>query len=184
MVALADAICKAGGLTELDVSSNSIGAAGAKAFSKSAMLLKRLDMSKNNLGGWPDKSGLKALGNCISVSTSLRELDLSANDLRGEDAAILAVGFGRNGAMETLDISDNPIRETGGEAMSRAIEINSALTCLNMGDHRMPSNVQKELRHLCVSKNITLKCGMSEDFHAMVAEKDECREKRTVKKLR
>ena len=65
----------------------------SKAFSKSTKLLSKLDMSNNDLGGWPDKSGLKALSNCIAVSRSLQDLDVSLNDLRGEDASILATAL-------------------------------------------------------------------------------------------
>jgi Ran GTPase-activating protein (RanGAP) involved in mRNA processing and transport len=184
VVALANAIIKARGLTELDISNNAIGAAGAKAFSKTTLLLKKLDISCSNLGGWPDKSGLKALGNCIAVSTSLQDLDVSSNDLRGEDAAVLAVGFGSNGSMKTLNIAENPVREEGGEAMIKALEMNTALASLNLSDHRMPPHVQRQLREVCSTKAVELKCGFGEDFHTTTAEKNESREARIVRKIR
>ena len=52
----------------------------------------KLDLSDNNLGGWTDKTGMQELANALSAS-SVQELNISNNDIRSEDAAIIAEGL-------------------------------------------------------------------------------------------
>ena len=68
--------------------------------------LVKLNMSKNRIEG--AEAG-KALGDALAANTVLEELDLSENYSGPEFAKEFAVGLGANGALTSLNISNNGI---------------------------------------------------------------------------
>ena len=72
-----------------------------------------LDISNNQIGsGWlahKSVEGSRCLGNAIKENTTLKELNLSSNYFQAEDAQLLAGGLCANGAMTSLNISNNSL---------------------------------------------------------------------------
>ncbi|KAL5711716.1 hypothetical protein ACHQM5_013970 [Ranunculus cassubicifolius] len=69
--------------------------------------LSVLDLSENNISGWLSNfTGIKSLW-------SLRVLNLRGNNLQKDDASSLRYGLLKMPNLECLDISDNPIEDSG-----------------------------------------------------------------------
>jgi hypothetical protein len=140
-------------MTDANFSNKKLGVPGAMIISawlssgKDKGALLRLDMSSNkinfNMNGEAAAAPGTALSDALAVNTVLTELDLSNNYLKPEFARELAVGVRDNGAMTSLDISDNRLcgllsdgsgsyDGAGVGALSEMLKANSSLRRLNM----------------------------------------------------
>ena len=113
---------KADSLKELDLSGKSLGVEGALVLSTCLHdngALAKLDISSNQICGvfleydtWGeekgtyDASGLEALAKAIG---NLKEFNISSNLIKAEGAKILAPAIQDNGALASLDLSNNEI---------------------------------------------------------------------------
>ncbi|KAG0381180.1 hypothetical protein BGX24_008084 [Mortierella sp. AD032] len=92
-------------LTHLYMPHNNIGDSGLANICES---LKRnwtlisLDLELNHIGKGQSAVGMKALGDLLSVSTSLREINLSFNLFTAEAIAALAAGMCKNSTLESV----------------------------------------------------------------------------------
>jgi hypothetical protein len=109
-------------LNELDISSNGWsarwgevrpdGPGFAEKISKGLAgngALSKLDASDNSMFGWNNKTGVTAWAAALKASTSITELSLAKNGMRGDDAKIFADGIRDNGAMTSLNLAGNAI---------------------------------------------------------------------------
>ncbi|KAG0288751.1 hypothetical protein BGZ96_007483 [Linnemannia gamsii] len=103
--AIATALFSNRHLTHLYIPHNNIGCTGLAALCES---LKRnwtlisLDLELNHIGKGQSAVGLKALGELLLVSTSIRELNLSFNLFSAEAIAALAAGMCQNSTLESV----------------------------------------------------------------------------------
>jgi hypothetical protein len=121
-------------LTSLNVSSNQIGDEGAKALSTSTRLTS-LDVSYNNIG---DK-GAQAL----STNTTLTSLKVNENQIGTEGALVLST----NTSLTSLDVSLNQIGAEGAKALST----NTTLTSLNVNDNQIGDEYHQQIAQMLVA---------------------------------
>jgi hypothetical protein len=67
--------------------------------------MTRLDLSNNDIGGRDDEPGVHALADMLMSNTTLKELNISSNDLDEECAQILAPAISDNGGISTFTFS-------------------------------------------------------------------------------
>jgi serine/threonine protein kinase/hemoglobin-like flavoprotein/Ran GTPase-activating protein (RanGAP) involved in mRNA processing and transport len=117
----------------LDLSSNDIGPQGAMALSSSptARRLKRLELADNRLGD----AGLAALLGAPFLS-GLRTLGVAQNGITAGGVALLG---GAASEVEALDLSRNPLRRDGLEALTRELS-RLRLRSLLLADCELPGH--------------------------------------------
>ena len=135
---LADTLNGFGNLLEINLSCNSIGNDGAKAFAGglkncSNLKLTSLNLSSNSIGS----AGAKALADVLKHCTALEILDISDNHI----------------SLGTLDISDNDICEAGIKALAGALKYCEDLHTLNIACNSLSARILagliKHCRNLC-----------------------------------
>jgi hypothetical protein len=83
--------------------------------------------------GWKDKTGVTAWAAALKASTSITELSLAKNNMRADDAKILADDIRDNGALTKLDMSDNRLAtNAAGEALGEMLKANTTLLELDV----------------------------------------------------
>ena len=119
--------------------------------------LTSLDMSNNginqDINGEEAAAPGKALADALAVNTVLKELNLSSNYLQASFAEAFAVGLGTNGALTSLNISNNSInykieREEAaapGKALADALAVNTVLKELDLSRNSLKAPFAKEL---------------------------------------
>jgi hypothetical protein len=77
-----------------------------------------LDLASNDIGNFSgtgaSKIALEVLGEALKSNTILTELNVSANKIKGRDIQGLANGIKDNGAMTSLDVSNNSLGVAAG----------------------------------------------------------------------
>jgi hypothetical protein len=85
--------------------------------------LLSLNLASNDIGNYSgtgaSKIALDALGEALKGNTSITELNMSTNKIKGKDVQGLATGIKDNGALIKLDISSNSIVAAQGEDLQR-----------------------------------------------------------------
>ena len=137
-------------LETLDLSENNIGIKGGIALFdalKSNTSIRKLKLNRNNL------KSVTNIGQVLDNQT-LRELDLSKNNLGDEDVAEIAAGLAHNTSLETLDLSWNNIGIKGGIALFDALKINTSIRKLKLSaNHLWNMTNNQTLKELDLSKN-------------------------------
>ncbi|KAF9543820.1 hypothetical protein EC957_000434 [Mortierella hygrophila] len=103
--AIATALISNRHLTHLYMPHNNIGDMGLADICESLKrnwTLTSLDLELNHIGREQSVVGLKALGELLAVSTSLREVNLSFNLFSAEAIAALAAGMCKNSTLESV----------------------------------------------------------------------------------
>jgi Leucine-rich repeat (LRR) protein len=158
----APALSADGPLVKLDISDNSICAAGGKALAEELRgnkVMTELNLSDNYLGrregNWgaeaePDRSAAAFIAISKAIPTmALVKFDISSNELQSDGAKALAEGLMNNNLMRELNIAANDITD-GGEDMSGAIAIADAISTmralvkLNMSNNRINASLNGE----------------------------------------
>jgi len=134
-----------GSMTELRLSGNQIGGAGAKTIAEalvsSGSLVRLLDLGNNPIGD----EGAKALAEAVRVSGSLATLVLHGCGIGDEGAKALAASVAASSSMATLYLGDNGIGDEGAKALAEAIRSSGSLRFIQM--HNNISNAaMKSLR--------------------------------------
>ena len=81
--------------------------------------LVKLNMSDNNFYG--AEAG-KILGDMLAANTVLKELDLSKCNMRTESTQAFAVGLSTNGALTSLNLSENKLGTEGAKHVAEAVK--------------------------------------------------------------
>jgi Ran GTPase-activating protein (RanGAP) involved in mRNA processing and transport len=100
--------------TELDMSGKMSGAGDATMLAGEVVdneAMTRLNLSNNDIGGEDGEPGVHALADMLRSNTTLKELNISSNNLDEECAQILAPAIGDNRAIENLHVGSNGIPE-------------------------------------------------------------------------
>jgi Ran GTPase-activating protein (RanGAP) involved in mRNA processing and transport len=96
-------------------------------------VLEILDISNNQL----DETWSEEIANALWQNNVMKHLNMSKNDVGVQCAKILADGIISNGALETLDISDNQLNgayqvSPGMDVLENALIANTSITELNL----------------------------------------------------
>ena len=138
LASLAEAIKVNTTPTQLSLSYNNIGDAGAASLAEAIKVnttLTQLTLSQNNIGD----AGAASLAEAIKVNTTLTQLSLWDNDIGDAGAASLAEAIKVNTTLTQLSLWDNDIGAAGAASLAEAIKVNTTLTQLtlwynNIGD--------------------------------------------------
>lgn len=158
---------EADSLPEVKLAGNTAETFGARAGAAEAQavavfLAKRddtelLDLSYNTL----DDAGAKALATLLEDNKSLKELNLCGNDIGPEGAGrlcdALATAQGGGAGVLFLDLSCNPLGDTGGAAVARMLESNSTLQLLNLSDTELGMQALVAIANALAGPNSALK---------------------------
>ena len=120
-----------GALSELDLSKNDLGSAGLSAVSEAlkSTSIRQLNIAESNLmykcngyydvqNGTYDASGLTALAKSIG---NLKELNISNNRLRAEEAKVLVPALEANGSLASLNLAGNHLFEEGAKHIAKVL---------------------------------------------------------------
>ena len=77
-------------------------------------------------------NGAKEIATAIRVNTTLEKLDISCNSLSDEGATFISNGLKNNISLQELNISRNKITSEGTKEITKAIQINSILHNINI----------------------------------------------------
>ena len=135
---LAEAVKVNTTLTQLVLSSNNIGDAGAASLAEAMKVnttLTQLDLQHNNIGA----AGAASLAEAMKVNTTLTQLVLWKNNIGDAGAASLAEAMKVNTTLTQLDLWENNIGDAGAASLAEAMKVNTTLTQLrlwekNIGD--------------------------------------------------
>ena len=129
-VAVLAAVLKANTtLTNLNLSLNNIGSAGAESLAtalKTNTNLTKLNLRSNNLG----PAGGESLATGLKTNTTLKSLNLSGNNVDSTGAESLATALNINTFLKNLNLSRNNIGPAGAESLATALKANTSLTTL------------------------------------------------------
>jgi hypothetical protein len=126
------------GMTVADFSNKNLGVGGAFIISawlthKDNGAMKKLNLSLNNISG---ADAGKALAGALTVSTVLKELDLSGNHSGSVFAKELAVGINDNGALSVLSLKSNCLcNKEAGKVLAKMLAANTVLNELDLSDN-------------------------------------------------
>jgi Ran GTPase-activating protein (RanGAP) involved in mRNA processing and transport len=84
--------------------------------------LSKLDASDNGMFGKKDKAGITAWADALKANTSITQLNLAKNGINANDTKILAPAISDNGALTSLDISDNKLTNNGSDMSGKPRE--------------------------------------------------------------
>ncbi|KAF9329373.1 hypothetical protein BGZ91_000601 [Linnemannia elongata] len=133
--AIATALISNRHLTHLYMPHNNIGDMGLADLCES---LKRnrtlisLDLELNHIGKGQSALGLKALGELLLVSTTLREINLSFNLFSAEAIAALAAGMCKNSTLESVLLNNCCLPTEAAVSLSKVLS-SSATGLQNLG---------------------------------------------------
>ncbi|KAF9904578.1 hypothetical protein EC991_002567 [Linnemannia zychae] len=122
--AIAKALISNRHLTHLYLPHNNIGDVGLADICESLKrnwTLLSLDLELNHIGKGGSVVGLKALGDLLLVSTSLREINLSFNLFTAEAIAALAAGMWNNSTLESVLLNNCCLPTEAAEALSKVL---------------------------------------------------------------
>ncbi|XP_050950427.1 NACHT, LRR and PYD domains-containing protein 3 [Labeo rohita] len=155
-------------LKQLDLSNNNLQDAGVKILSdglKENCKLEVLSLSKCNL----TEESCSALASVLSAdSTSVKDLDLSKNNLQDSGVKILSDGLKENCKLEKLMLCDCKLTEESCSALATVLKSNPCLKELDMSNNNLQDlGVKKLLKGLenpnCTLQKLRLcKCGITE----------------------
>ncbi|CAH3184204.1 unnamed protein product, partial [Porites lobata] len=118
-------------LTNLNLSLNNIGSAGAESLAtalKTNTNLTKLNLRSNNIG----PAGGESLATGLKTNTTLKNLNLSFNSIGPAGAESLAAALRANTTLTNLNLSDNDIGPAGAESLATVLKTNTTLTNLDL----------------------------------------------------
>jgi Ran GTPase-activating protein (RanGAP) involved in mRNA processing and transport len=149
ITAWADVLKVNSSLTQLNLAKNKLTAKDtmiiAPAISANGAL-EKLNLSDNSISGVTGEPGVHALADMLRKNSTLKELNVSKNELDAECAQILSPAISAHGALETLNISHNSIfangqslevRAEAATALAEALKANSTITNFNISSNYM-----------------------------------------------
>ena len=131
---LSDALKSNTTLTELNLSSNFIGDAGAASVAdalKSNTTLTKLNLSSNGIGA----AGAASVADALKSNSTLTKLNLSENDIGDAGAASVADALKFNTTLTKLNLSSNGIGAAGSASVADALKSNTTLTKLKLSSN-------------------------------------------------
>nr|XP_049616948.1 NACHT, LRR and PYD domains-containing protein 12 isoform X33 [Syngnathus scovelli] len=134
--ALASVLSSSRTLRELDLSNNDLGDDGLEALAaglaKSQCTLQVLKLMSCDLS----KKSCEALASVLSSSRTLRELDLSHNDLGDDGLEALAAGLAKpQCTLQVLTLESCNLSEKSGEALASVLSSSRTLRKLDLSDN-------------------------------------------------
>ncbi|KAJ3131220.1 hypothetical protein HK100_006628 [Physocladia obscura] len=140
-------------LTNLNLSNNRIGLAGASEISEMLGFngtLRNLNLKGNNFG---DKEAI-ILADGLKQNSALRVLDLSYNKIGDLGALALGTGILQNDGLKELNLAWNQIRVRGANGFFNSVKDNTTITTLNLRDNGICENGQATSLFLSKSDSI------------------------------
>jgi hypothetical protein len=146
--ALADAFRVNGGLTALDLSSNSLKDEGVSAVFEAIQINKEtklasLNMHANSIG----PMGAKSVAAMVAVIGALTKLSLAWNKLGEEGTEAICEALKQNRTLKELDMSgrDNIGGEAGAKHVADMLGVNGGLTRLDVRQNKIAGNGAAQL---------------------------------------
>ena len=99
--------------------------------------------------------GAKRLAEAIQVNVTLRELNLSHNNITDEGAKILTEAIQVNKTLQELNVSKNDFTDEGAKGLAEAIQVNKTLRKLNLSKNNVTDEGTKRLAE-AIQVNTTL----------------------------
>ena len=149
VTAIAATLTQVNPFTAIDLSSNELGA-GAAASLKNLLAeeqgakITSLDLSHNNLSEVAVESLLAGL----QGNTTLRELRLSGNPVRGAGALMLAEKLQTDTSLQRLHVGNCEISTQGVVALATALQANESLAVLDISRTLTPAASTETFSHL------------------------------------
>ena len=156
-------------MRSLDLKCNVVGSEGAQALSDALDDVESLDLSNNGV-----REGAKWIAKSLKNNSSMKELNLQANDMGDDDAWWIADALGENKTLETLnlgsnafgcggasdiaadlrdntslktlDLTRNAIGRQGASELMDALDENSTLTRLGLSSNKIPTDTTDEMK--------------------------------------
>ncbi|XP_022801130.1 protein NLRC3-like [Stylophora pistillata] len=123
-------------LTNLDLSENSIGNAGASSIAEAIKVNKTLT-NLNLPGNDISDAGATSIAEAIKVNKTLTKLNLSRNHITFAGATSFAEAIKVNKTLTNLNLSGYQTTDAGATSIAEAIEVNNTLTNLNSPGNEM-----------------------------------------------
>ena len=118
---------------ELNLSSNKIGDAGAKAIagalSSGTAMVTNLYLYNNSIGD----EGAKAIAEAMKVNAVMTKLSLMGNKIGNDGAIVIAEALKVNAVVNVLHLWNNSIGDDGAKAIAEALNVNAVVTNLQLG---------------------------------------------------
>ena len=111
----------------LDLKCNIVGAEGAHALSDALDNVESLDLSNNGV-----RDGAKWIAKSLKNNSSMKELNLQANDMGDDDAWWLADALGANTSLKTLNLGSNAFGDAGASDLAADLRGNRSLQTLDL----------------------------------------------------
>ncbi|CAM4892110.1 unnamed protein product [Rotaria socialis] len=149
------AILRNATLTTLDISSNKIGADGAKQLANALAnnkTLTTLNLLFNEIG----EDGAKHLADALANNKTLTTLNIAWNKIGNEGAGYLANALDNSKTLTTLDISSNKIGADGAKQLANTLANNKTLTTLNLLFNEIGEDGAKHLADVLANNKVTL----------------------------
>ena len=156
-------------MRSLDLKCNVMGSEGAQALSGALDNVESLDLSNNGV-----REGAKWIAKSLKNNSSIKELNLQANDMGDDDAWWIADAIGanktlqmlnlgsnafgdggasdiaadlrENTSLKTLDLTRNGIGRQGASELMDALDENSTLTRLGLSSNKIPADTTDEMK--------------------------------------
>ena len=131
VASFAEAIKVTTTLTQLNLSNDNIGDAGAASLAEAMKVnttLTHLNLESNNIGD----AGAASLAGAVKVNTKLTQLDLQSNNIGVAGAASLAEAMKVNTTLTQLNLESINIGVAGAASLAEAMKVNKTLTQLNL----------------------------------------------------
>eukprot|EP01114_Cavostelium_apophysatum_P019510 TRINITY_DN6310_c0_g1_i2.p1 TRINITY_DN6310_c0_g1~~TRINITY_DN6310_c0_g1_i2.p1 ORF type:complete len:939 (-),score=210.77 TRINITY_DN6310_c0_g1_i2:108-2924(-) len=102
----------------------------------------KLDLSKNGIKG---EDAIRAVANLLVETVSLKELNLSSNDLDQNCGTLIGQALESNTTLEILRLDNNTKLGQGGIGIAAALARNNTLQVLNLAHNKLQSDFAKVL---------------------------------------
>jgi Ran GTPase-activating protein (RanGAP) involved in mRNA processing and transport len=145
-------------LESISLSGNPIGATGCDVLVKaligcSDQRLAALDLWSCGLGS----AGVIRVASLITCTPSIREVNLSTNEVDDESAVAVAKAIVASKGIASVDLSGNSIQSVGAADLLEAMQVNSQLTGLLLHGNRVSRVVQKKIDALVAARKASVK---------------------------
>lgn len=114
--------------------------------------LETLDLSRNPCGG-PGLEGIQSLRTAFTLNTALKRLFLSSTQLTSSGAIALAEFLPESRSLLHLDLTDNKLDLAGVMALSRGVQGNWVIRCLDLNippDDEEFARMCREILNTCI----------------------------------
>ena len=141
-------------ITTLNLTRNSMGAAGAKEIANALKInttLAELNFTRNQIGD----AGAKDIADALKVNTTINCLYLYDNRIEDAGAKEIADALKVNTTIITLNLNGNQIRAAGAKEIADALKVNTTITTLNLKYNKIEAAVAKEIADY-IERNIAL----------------------------